>query len=422
MIKNPSNFTNNKKSHDALKILNEGLIHANPQIGLQKYFFRNKIKTKNFTINLKNFENVYVIAIGKAADSMMKFVSSKIAITKGIIIMPSDYKPIFKQNKIQFFMSGHPLPNSESLKAGKYIKNFIAKTTKKDFIIFLISGGGSSLVTLPYEISLKEKIALNQQLIQSGASINEISCIRKHLSDIKGGKLIQKMKSSAVSFVLSDVIGDDLSSISSGITYADKTTFSDSLKILKKYKIEKKISKNIISVLKNGSNKKIPETPKKPKFPHIIIGNNKKSLIAMKDKARKLGYTTLVIFNLKSDVKIVSKIIANKFKTTKKSCIIFGGESTVNVLGKGKGGRNQELVLQISKQLENNSILISSIGTDGIDGGTKYAGAMISNENIPPFEKYLKNNDSFSFFKKFGGLIFTGPTHTNVNDIGLIIR
>ena len=365
---------------------------------------------------------MYVIAIGKAADSMMKFVSSKIAITKGIIIMPSDYKPIFKQNKIQFFMSGHPLPNSQSLKAGKYIKNFIAKTTKKDFIIFLISGGGSSLVTLPYEISLKEKIALNRQLIQSGASINEISCIRKHLSDIKGGKLIQKMKSSAVSFVLSDVIGDDLSSISSGITYADKTTFSDSLKILKKYKIEKKISKNIISVLKNGSNKKIPETPKKPKFPHIIIGNNKKSLLAMKDKARKLGYTTLVIFNLKYDVKIVSKIIANKFKTTKKTCIIFGGESTVNVLGKGKGGRNQELVLQISKQLENNSILISSIGTDGIDGGTKYAGAMISNENIPPFEKYLKNNDSFSFFKKFGGLIFTGPTHTNVNDIGLIIR
>ena len=142
MIKNPSNFTNNKKFHDALKILNEGLIHANPQIGLQKYFFRNKIKTKNSIINLKNFENVYVIAIGKAADSMMKFVSSKIAITKGIIIMPSDYKPIFKQNKIQFFMSGHPLPNSQSLKAGKYIKNFIAKTTKKDFIIFLISGGG----------------------------------------------------------------------------------------------------------------------------------------------------------------------------------------------------------------------------------------------------------------------------------------
>ena len=341
MIKNPSNFTNNKKSHDALKILNEGLIHANPQIGLQKYFFRNKIKTKNSIINLKNFENVYVIAIGKAADSMMKFVSSKIAITKGIIIMPSYYKPIFKQNKIQFFMSGHPLPNSESLKAGKYIKNFIAKTTKKDFIVFLISGGGSSLVTLPYEISLKEKIALNRQLIQSGASINEISCIRKHLSNIKGGKLIQKMKSSAVSFVLSDVIGDDLSSISSGITYADKTTFSDSLKILKKYKIEKKISKNIISVLKNGLNKKIPETPKKPKFPHIIIGNNKKSLIAMKDKAIKLGYTTIVIFNLKSDVKIVAKIIANKFKTTKKSCIIFGGESTVNVLGKGKGGRRK---------------------------------------------------------------------------------
>jgi hydroxypyruvate reductase len=319
-------------------------------------------------------------------------------------------------------MSGHPLPNIQSLKAGKYIKNFISKTTKNDFIIFLISGGGSSLITLPNGISLQEKICLNHQLIQCGANINEISCVRKHLSDIKGGKLVQKMQSLGISFVLSDVINDDLSSISSGLTYADKTTFGDALKIIKKYKIEKKISKNVISVLKNGNNGNIPETPKKPKIPHIIIGNNNKSLIAMKSKAKKFGYTTDIVSNLNSDIKNISKKIAKKLKTTKNTCVIFGGEPTVNVLGKGKGGRNQELVLHLAKELENYPCIISSIGTDGVDADTKFAGAIVSNYNIPSFEKYLKNNDSFNFFKKFGGLIYTGPTHTNVNDIGLVIR
>ena len=319
-------------------------------------------------------------------------------------------------------MSGHPLPNTHSVKAGKYIKNFIASTRKNDFIIFLISGGGSALVTLPNKISLKEKISVNQQLIQCGANINEISCVRKHLSDIKGGRLVEEIPCMGVSFVLSDVIGDDLSSISSGITYADKTTFSDALKVIKKYKIEKKISKNVITVLNNGKSGKIRETPTKPKIKNILIGNNKKSLITMKDKSEELGYSTQIIFNLNSNVVTEAKKIAKKFKTTTKSCVIFGGETTVNVIGKGKGGRNQELVLHLSRELKNFPCVISSVGTDGIDGNTKFAGAIISTVNMPPFDKFLKNNDSFNFFKKFGGLLYTGPTHTNVNDIGVILR
>ena len=225
-----------------------------------------------------------------------------------------------------------------------------------------------------------------------------------------------------ISFVLSDVIGDDLSSISSGITYADKTTFSDALKVIKKYKIEKKISKNVITVLNNGKSGKISETPTKPKIKNILIGNNKKSLITMKDKSEKLGYSTQIIFNLNSNVVTEAKKIAKKFKATTKSCLIFGGETTVNVIGKGKGGRNQELVLHLSRELKNTPCVISSVGTDGIDGNTKFAGAIISTVNMPPFDKFLKNNDSFNFFKKFGGLLYTGPTHTNVNDIGVILR
>ena len=422
MIQNTSNFRNNKKFRDAIKILDEGLKYSNPKVGLTQYFFRNKIKTKKSIIELKNYENVYVIAIGKAADSMAQFVSSKISFKSGIVVLPAGYKPIFTMKKIRFFLAGHPLPNNQSLKAGKHIQEFVTSTTKNDFIIFLISGGGSSLVTLPNYVTLKEKICLNHQLIQCGANINEISCVRKHLSDIKGGKLIQRMSSSGISFVLSDVIDDDLSAISSGITYADKTTFSDALKIIKKYKIEKKISRNIINTLNDGIDKKIPETPKTPKLQNIIIGNNKNSLLKMRVKAEKLGYDVNVIFNLNSNVKIAAKQIAKKLKVTRKTCIIFGGETTVNVIGSGFGGRNQELVLHLARELKNHPCIISSIGTDGIDGNTKFAGALISNINMPEFDKYLKNNDSFNFFKKFGGLIHTGPTHSNVNDIGLIIK
>jgi hydroxypyruvate reductase len=422
MIQNSSLFTSNKKFHDAIKILDEGLTYANPQIGLSQYFSKNKIKTKKSIINLKKFDNVYIIAIGKAADSMAKFVSSKIDLKSGIIVIPSNYELLFHQKNIRIFKAGHPLPNTQSLKAGKYIKNFIASTTKNDFIVFLISGGGSALVTLPSRISLKEKVVVNQKLIQCGANINEISCVRKHLSEIKGGKLVETMPCAGISFVLSDVVSDDLTSISSGMTYADKTTFSDAIKIIKKYKIETHISKNVISVLNSGKNGNIKETPTIPKLNHIIIGNNKKSLIAMKDKSKKLGYSPCVISNLNSNVKAEARKIAKKLKSKTKSCIIFGGETTVNVMGTGKGGRNQEFVLQLSKELKNTPCVISSIGTDGIDGNTKFAGAIVSTINIKPFEIFLKNNDSFNYFRKYGGLILTGPTHTNVNDIGVIIK
>ena len=301
-------------------------------------------------------------------------------------------------------------------------KNLFLIQKKNDFIIFLISGGGSTLISQPMGISLKQKIVVNDRLIHCGADISEISCIRKHLSEIKGGKLIQKMNCSGISLVMSDVIGDDLSVISSGLTFADSTTFSQALRILKKYKIQNKIPKNVVRVLKMGEKQKISETPKKPMIRNVVVANNAICLTAMRNKAKKMNYDVSVIHNLTSDVKISTKKILERVVGSKKSCLIFGGETTVDVTGKGKGGRSQELVLRISNALKNNEFVVSSIGTDGIDGNTKFAGAIISSKNVIQYEKYLKNNDSFSFFKKFGGLIYTGPTHTNVNDIGLIIR
>ena len=158
---------------------------------------------------------------------------------------------------------------------------------------------------------------------------------------------------------------------------------------------------------------------------NIVIANNYKCLLAMKNKAKKMNYTTGIVHSLNSDVKVAAKKIIKTLEGSKKQCLIFGGEITVNVRGKGRGGRSQELVLRILQELNNdtnNRFIVSSVGTDGIDGNTKFAGAIASSTNISDSEKYLKNNDSFNYFKKNGGLISTGPTHTNVNDIGLIIK
>ena len=410
---------------DSIKILNEGIIAADPESSLKPFVLKNKIKIKKSVVDLEAFDNVYIVAIGKAADVMAKFVSKRVSFKHGVVVMPSSYTPVFSHKKIQFFQSGHPLPNRQSVRAASYLEKLVSNTQKKDFIVFLISGGGSALVSQPMGISLKEKILINKELIHSGANINEISCVRKHISKIKGGKIVQKMNCAGISLVISDVIGDDLSSISSGLTFADKTTFSQALKILKKYKIHNKIPKNIIHVLENTGSNKFPETPKKPMIRNIVIANNYKCLLAMKNKAKKMNYTTSIVHNLNSDVKVATNKIIKALENSNKKCLIFGGETTVNVRGKGKGGRSQELVLRILQELSNdmhNRFIVSSIGTDGIDGNTKFAGAISSTTDISVSKKYLKSNDSFNYFKKLGGLIYTGPTHTNVNDIGLIIR
>jgi len=422
-----SNYTKlcvNESTKNSLDILEEGIRAAFPDKPLKPFFKKNSILLGKKSINLENFDNVYLIAYGKAADSMAKSVYNASKIKKGIIIIPKGSKSIFKHKKFQIIYSSHPIPNSASVKAGKTVLDFVNSRKNNDFIIFLISGGGSSLLSAPLGISITEKQQITEKLIKSGAKIQEINCIRKHLSAIKGGRLVQTMKCSGIAFVMSDVIGNDLSSISSGCTHYDKTTYGDSLQIIKKYHLTKSISKNILDYLTSGYLGKIPETPKKSTIKNIVVATNHTCLIAMKKKAEKLGYKTKIIYDITGNVNFVSKKLASLFAPTSKRCIIFGGETTVNVTGNGKGGRNQELVLLLLKKMKKtySKFVIASIGTDGIDGNTKYAGAITNYVDVKNsiIEKYLKNNDSNSFFKKYGGLIKTGFTHTNLLDIGVI--
>ena len=422
MIKNFHTLIKSKEHNYALKIIEAGLIASKPSLHLERYFLKNKLRINRKLINLQDFDNVHIIAVGKSASDMASFASKKINFKRGIVVMPSGYKQTFSNKKFKFFKSGHPLPNDQSLLASKFLIKFLSDTSKNDFIIFLISGGGSALLSYPLGISLKQKIKINNILIQSGAKIQEIACIRKHLSKIKGGRLVYRLNAKSISFVISDVISDDLSSISSGLTYFDNTTFSNAMQIIKKYNLEKQMPKTAIKILRNEL--KMEETPKSTKVKNIVVSNNFTALDAMRKKSINLHFDPIVMKNITGDVNSVSKIISKKISKSRKNCLIFGGEPTVNVKGTGDGGRNQELVLRIVNELshKNSKFIVASIGTDGIDGNTKYAGAISSNISMFDIKEYLKNNDSYNYFKKYGGLIKTGPTHMNINDIGIVIK
>ncbi|MDB3956312.1 DUF4147 domain-containing protein [Candidatus Nitrosopelagicus sp.] len=423
MIKKPSKLTLNANFQAVLSILDEGLESSHPSVYLKNYVLKNQILFSTSKIDLKKFNQKFLIAIGKSAGTMAEYVSKKINFNKGLVVVPKGITPKLKKS-IEIINAGHPIPNHNSLKAGKNLISFLSQTEKNDFVLFLISGGGSALSVLPDSISLRDKIIVNQILIRSGANINEIACIRKHLSLIKGGRLIQNMNCAGISLLVSDVIGNNIGSISSGITYCDKSTFSDSLKIIKKFSLQNKLPQSAIEILKSGLKGEISETPKKPRIKNIIILNNTSCLSKMKNKSKTLGLKTYVMPNITGNLNQVTKMIASRALNSKNNCIVFGGEPTVTVTGTGKGGRNQELVLRLYEKLKNQKFkfTIASIGTDGIDGNTKFAGALFSTEYECDGKSYLKNNDSSSFFKKYGGLIKTGITQNNVNDIGVILR
>ncbi len=425
IIQNYSKLSKGSKQSKALQILNAGLESALPKKQLEKIVNQKQILLASKKINLKNYESVYLIAFGKGADSMTNALCRKLKIKKGITVVPKGTMNIIKDNKIKVIKSGHPVPNQASVRAAKSIKKFLEQRKKDEFVIFLVSGGSSSLLAWPNGISLNDKVKLTKKMLISGATIQELNCVRKHLSKVKGGRLVEGMQCEAASLVMSDVLGNDLSSIASGMTYYDNTKFSKALKIIKKYNLSNKIPKAALKQLKLGVQGKIKETPKKSKIPHQIILTNRHCLKAMQEKSKKMGISSKTII-ISGDVSKAAAKLVSQIPKKKNSCIIFGGETTVKVSGNGKGGRNQELVLRIIEKLQKtkNDVIISSVGTDGIDGNTKSAGVITKNFPVKQsdLKLYLNNNDSNSFFKKHGGLIKTGYTHTNLMDIGLILN
>lgn len=398
---------------------------------------------QQYSFNVLDFENIFVIGAGKATALMAKEIESVLGnyINTGHIIVKYHHK--CHLNKIAITEAGHPLPDENGWKAAQRILTIAKQASNKDLVICLFSGGASALLAdCPDEISLSDLILTNDFLIKSGANIKEINAVRKHISKMKGGQLAKAIyPATTISLILSDVIGDQLDVIASGPTYPDSTTFSEAYEILKKYELTEKVPLSVVQYLKRGIVGEIPETPKSDDFIfskvyNVIIGNNKMALEAASRKAIELGYQAHIIADdLQGNEKETANFILSTIEKFKEKnhktpiCLLFGGEPTVKVTGDGLGGRNQHLALYLATKLENKpGITILCGGTDGTDGPTDAAGAIVDDKtiqiakekNIHPMD-YLKNSDAYNFFKQVGGHLITGSTKTNVMDIVLVI-
>ena len=423
IIKNFDDLATTDKKKDCLEILESGLQAANPENIIQKFVRPNEIKINGKTFNLEKYSNIYSVAFGKAGDSMTRALNAVIPIKSGIIVIPKGSKSLIKGKKFQIFNSRHPKPDQTSVKAAKKVIKFVQNKRSDELIIFLVSGGGSSLLAMPDNITLEDKVHVTNVLLKSGATIQEFNCIRKHLSKIKGGKLVENMKCAGISLVMSDVEDDDLSSIASGTTYMDDTTYAEALEIIDKYKIRWKMPQEVLDLLEKGKKAMIKKS-KEAKIENFVVANNDDCLQAMKKNAKEKGYK-ICTMQLFGDIKEAVTKILEGISEDEKTCIIFGGETTVKVLGKGMGGRNQELVLRLLKNTQKlKRMVIASIGTDGIDGNSLFAGAITENVKIDldTMKEFLKNSDSGRFFQKQKGNVITNATHTNLMDIGVILK
>lgn len=404
----------------------------------------NCLKIGHLSFSLESIENIYVIGAGKAS-AMMGAEIEKILgnrITEGHIVVKYGYS--CKLNYINVSEAGHPIPDVNGFSSTREILKIAEYANWNDLVICLLSGGGSSLLVDISEGCLPDDmIKVNDLLINCGASISEINAVRKHLSYVKGGQLARVVyPATLVNLILSDVPGDSLDVIASGPTVPDPTTFLQALTVLATFGLTRSIPRGILTFLKEGAAGKKPETPKPgdPAFDktfNILIGSNRMALEAAKSKALEFNINAVIIDDqLQGDTSTIAEYLvetALRFKGDKDEvkpvCLLFGGETTVKMTGKGSGGRNQHLALLSAILLQNNyGITILSAGTDGNDGTTDAAGAVVDSDtisgaiskNIDP-EKHLNEFNSFHFFKKAGGLIITGPTMTNVMDIIVVI-
>lgn len=353
-----------------------------------------------------------LIAIGKAAYQMTKETVSNIEVDDGIVITKYNHSKEPLKN-IKIFEAGHPIVDSNSIKATKEVIDMCSNLTENDLVIFLISGGGSSLFEDPLvELDMLKEI--NNKLLKCSANIEEINTIRKRLSRVKGGKFGELCKPAKVmNIILSDIINDPLDMIASGPTYPDSSSSKEAINIINKYSLN--FDQEIINLLNKETIKYLNN------IESYTIGNNKILKSSAKRKAEDLGYKVINIekpltCNIDEAVSIF-KMLLDEHINEHNVCIIAGGEIVLEVKGNGLGGRNQELACRMAKYMKDN-VCFFAIGSDGTDGPTDAAGGYVD-KNIfnSEIDNYINNNDSYHYLEKYEGLIKTGPTGSNVNDL-----
>jgi glycerate 2-kinase len=408
-------------------------------------------------MDLEGIDNLYVIGAGKATARMARAVEDLLGshISGGVIAVKYGHtEPL---DHIETIEAGHPLPDENGVRAARAIAELAARADEKSLVLNLISGGGSALLPWPLDFrckagnlvfTLEEKQAITALLLSCGAEIDEINCIRKHLSMIKGGKLARMLHPArSLSLILSDVVGDHLDVIASGPTTFDRSTWSDVQRIIDRYDLGKQVSTRFRRAIRLGVDGILPETPKPAdpvfdKVDNLLIGTNRIGLLAARDAAASRGFTPVVLSSrLTGEAREVAKVLCaiaaearlHEDLGKRPLCVLAGGETTVTIRGKGKGGRNQEMALAVLNLMrqrpeELEGVWFLSGATDGNDGPTDAAGAFAAGHLLPMAAKrgldpeaFLKNNDAYAFYEAMGHLLKTGPTNTNVCDYQVMI-
>ncbi len=418
-----------------------------------------KIDTDGFSqsFDLETYAKIAVVGAGKATARMALAIEHICGdkISSGCIVVKYGHTEPLKY--IRTVEAGHPIPDEKGVLGSREILSLCEKADKKTLVFNLISGGGSALLPNPCRhriagrelaLTLSEKQTVTRHLLECGATINEINCIRKHLSGIKGGHLARAIfPAPSISLILSDVVGDSLDAIASGPTVPDPTRYADVMAIIDKYSLAAKIPETMMELVRLGIAGTLPETPK-PGDPifndsvNVLIGTNYLSLQAAAQQAARLGLTPIILSSqITGEAREVAKVLYGIGKDAKKRqllgsgelCILSGGETTVTIRGSGKGGRNQEMALAFLAEMERspgdaNGIYFLSAATDGNDGPTDAAGAYASKELLAlahtagcNLNTYLNDNNAYAFFDRIGYLLKTGPTNTNVCDLQVML-
>ncbi len=440
----------------AEKIMGAALEEVAPSILFRRTLARDGtcLIIQGKALDLSWYKNVYVVAFGKAALPMSRGLTEVAGdfIRQGIVVcLPGQEMSL---PGLHLVAAPHPLPDRRSLKAGDLILDLARNAGDRDLLLVLLSGGGSAQVCSPVPgVAWEEKRRVTDELMRRGADITELNTVRKHLSAIKGGRLaLAAHPARVVNLAISDVIGDDLEIIASGPTHWDSSTYGDAQRVLEIYDYWDQAPPSVRNVISGGIEGRFPETLKREndifkKVSSFIIANNARALEAARAQANRLGFRTFVLTS--SDrgearqvaqryVGLLASISQSENRPAGPICLLSGGELTVRVKGKGKGGRNQEFILAMLLEMKEKffeesregtkSWLVASIGTDGIDGGTDVAGAWGSQDTLDQAgalgldgREYLEANNSYHFFQQAGGLIKTGPTGTNVMDVRIFL-
>ena len=400
-----------------MRVLISALNAVEPGAALKKYLGENPLPMA---------QRIFAIGLGKAACAMTQALADEISLTDTLVI--TKHASSLTVEPVTVIEGDHPVPGFSSLAAGSAALKFVSQLTPDDLLVCLISGGGSALMTAP-RIPLADLQSLTSALLACGARIDEVNILRRHLDQLKGGGLARYARGAQiVSLLLSDVVNDSVEAIASGPTAPDPTTCADALSIIQKYNLLNKIPNSIVSSLQETLK---PDDPVFAKIKNTVIASNAIALFAAQVQSQAEGYRTQIIrMDLQGEACAVGQEIALQLKEMSSRlprpfCLLAGGETTVTLRGSGKGGRNQELALAAVDALAGlKDVMLISLATDGEDGPTNAAGAVVTGESAQRAEllgmsaaDYLSRNDAYSYFEALHDLIQTGPSGTNVNDL-----